>query len=64
MSAITHLHKSGIVHRDLKPDNILLDGDYQLKLADFGFCGSQMAKETGKFSTVVGTQTYMAPEII
>lgn len=37
IEALGHCHKAGYAHRDIKPENILLDQDYNLKLADFGF---------------------------
>ena len=36
LSTIQHIHSKGIAHLDLKPQNILLDCDYNIKIADFG----------------------------
>ena len=37
MDGLSHVHGSKITHRDLKPENLFLDGNYNLKIADFGF---------------------------
>ncbi|KAL9653467.1 hypothetical protein ABK040_002101 [Willaertia magna] len=59
-----HTRKNGkIIHRDLKPGNILLDKDYNVKLADFGL--ARILSEHSKFAhTKLGTPYYMSPEQI
>jgi len=63
--ALHHLHLKKIVYRDMKPENILIGGDGHCKIADFGVSyiqGSERMDEGPK--TFVGTEVYMAPEII
>lgn len=57
------LHSHGVVHRDLKTENLLLTGDFALKIADFGHSKSQRDLTGGKTYTTKGTESYNAPEI-
>lgn len=58
------LHTHGVVHRDLKTENILLSGDFILKIADFGHSKSLSEISGGKTYTFKGTESYNAPEIL
>lgn len=59
IDAFEYLHSRGISHRDMKPDNIMLDDEFNLKIADFGFSSRAAANQSFK-----GTRSYMAPEIL
>ncbi|KAI5781673.1 hypothetical protein DFH27DRAFT_488264 [Peziza echinospora] len=60
--AIHHLHtKAMVVHRDIKDENVVLDGDGNIKLIDFG---SAAYIKNGPFDVFVGTVDYAAPEVL
>ena len=61
---LEYMHNAGFAHRDLKPDNLLLDKNFNLKIADFGFAGPIAGRfGDGYLTTYLGTRPYMAPEI-
>ncbi|KAI0816323.1 hypothetical protein GGR55DRAFT_230852 [Xylaria sp. FL0064] len=60
--AIHHLHtKAKVVHRDIKDENVVLDGEGNIKLIDFG---SAAYIKSGPFDVFVGTIDYAAPEVL
>ncbi|XP_015276046.1 PREDICTED: serine/threonine-protein kinase MARK2 isoform X6 [Gekko japonicus] len=61
VSAVQYCHQKFIVHRDLKAENLLLDADMNIKIADFGF--SNEFTFGNKLDTFCGSPPYAAPEL-
>ena len=60
LDSVEYMHNKSVVHRDLKLENILVDDNLNLKIADFGFA---CYKNIDALRSYRGTMTYMAPEI-
>ncbi|OMJ79898.1 hypothetical protein SteCoe_19985 [Stentor coeruleus] len=63
LNALRNMHAQFRIHRDIKSDNILLSLDGSVKLGDFGYA-AQLTAEQDKRTTVVGTPSWMAPELV
>ncbi|KAL1514868.1 hypothetical protein AB1Y20_003951 [Prymnesium parvum] len=59
---LQYLHGVSVMHRDLKAENLLLDGDNRIKIADFGLAKTRDSQL--KMTTSVGTFSHMAPEVM
>lgn len=61
LSAVEYCHGIGVAHRDLKAENLLLDAQMNVKIADFGFSNRFSPGE--RLSTWCGSPPYAAPEV-
>ena len=60
--ALAAAHKRGIIHRDLKPQNILIDANGRVHVADFGLAQTFEVSSGDAPGRIIGTPAYMSPE--
>ena len=56
------VHGTGVIHRDIKPSNIMVVGDHDVKLMDFGIAKAESMTSMTETGMLMGTVRYMAPE--
>ncbi len=59
-SGVKKMHRMDLIHRDLKLENLVIDSNFRLKIADFGCARRQISKS---LNTITGSYAYGAPEL-
>src|SRR6266567_9091298 len=61
-AALQYAHGQGVIHRDIKPENLLLAGNHEVLLSDFGLAIIAQSARSQQIQETAGTIAYMAPE--
>lgn len=62
LQGLAYMHKHGFFHRDMKPENLLVNSNEEVKIADFGL--AREIRSRPPFTDYVSTRWYRAPEIL
>jgi serine/threonine protein kinase len=62
--AIEYVHSLNVIYRDMKPENILIDADGHMKLADFGLAKAGISNPQQTAKSFCGSPAYLAPEML
>ncbi len=62
LEALRFAHKHDVIHRDIKPHNIVVNGDGQVKVTDFGIARAGSAARMTETGSIIGTAQYLSPE--
>ena len=62
LSALQHTHRNGVIHRDIKPQNIMVQSQGHIKVADFGIARVANSATLSKGDSVMGSVHYFSPE--
>jgi len=64
LKGLKYIHSAHVIHRDLKPSNLLLNGNCDLKICDFGLARGVKVEEDYELTEYVVTRWYRAPEVM
>jgi len=64
LRGLKFIHSANVIHRDLKPSNLLLNGNCDLKICDFGLARGVKDEQDYELTEYVVTRWYRAPEVM